>query len=154
MSVSTTSQDIIPSRVFAAIVAGLVGVVALVAVMRLGSTGGETVPAGAPQSSLDIKVEDGSAGSVIVKNATSGQVIQVFKAGEGAFLRATFRALINDRRHKGLPAEGDFRLEADSAGQLNLIDGVTGKRLVLNAYGPDNSAVFAAFMSNQKGEGQ
>ena len=76
MSVSTTSQDIIPSRVFAAIVAGLVGVVAFVAVMRLGSTGGETVPAGAPQSSLDIKVEDGSAGSVIVKPGVMVSVVE------------------------------------------------------------------------------
>ncbi len=154
MSVSTTSHDIIPSRVFAAIVAGLVVVVALVAAMRLGSTGGNSLPAGVPQSALTLKVEDGSAGSVIVRNAATGEIIKTFKTGEGAFVRATFRALINDRRRKGLPEEGDFSLEVHDAGQLQLIDGVTGRRLILNAYGPDNSAVFAAFMSNQKGEGQ
>lgn len=153
MSISTTSHDIIPPRVFAAIIAGLVGVVALVAVMRLVNTGGNSAPAVAPLAALTIKVEDGNSGSVIVKNAATGEVIQTFRTGEGAFLRATLRALINDRRHRGLPAEGDFKLETHEAGQLYLIDGVTGKRLTLNAYGPDNSAVFAAFMSNQKGEG-
>lgn len=154
MSVSTTTHDIIPPRVFAAIIAGLVVVVALVAAMRPGSGGGDVVPAAAPLASLTIRVEDGSAGSVIVKDAATGSVIRVFRSGEGAFVRATLRALINDRRHRGLPAGGDFKLETQAGGQLHLIDGVTGKRLTLNAYGPDNSAVFAAFMSNQKGEGQ
>lgn len=151
---ATTTHDIIPSRVFAAIIAGLVGVVALVAVLRSGRGGGEMILAERPQAALTFRVEDAPHGSVIVKNAETGEVLQTFTTGQGAFVRATLRALINDRRHKGLPPEGDFKLESQAGGQLYLIDGVTGKRLTLNAYGPDNSAVFAAFMSNQKGEGQ
>ena len=61
---------------------------------------------------------------------------------------------MNDRRHKGIPLEGDFRLERHNGNQLFLIDEATGKTLSLNAYGPANTAAFAAFMSNQKkGEG-
>ena len=153
MSVATT-QTIIPARAFTGIVFGLAFVVAVVGAMRLAGYGPSTPVDDQPLASLVLKVEDAANGTVVVRNASTGEVIQEFHRAEGSFLRATFRALVNDRRRKGTTEQGDFRLEQHANGRLYLIDEATGKRLTLNAYGPDNSAVFAAFMSNQKGEGQ
>jgi putative photosynthetic complex assembly protein len=102
-----------------------------------------------------LQFEDAASGSVVVRDAETGAVVQRFASGEGAFLRATLRALVNDRRRKGITRTGAFRLEAHPGPQLFLIDEASGRTISLNAFGPDNTAVFAAFMSNQKkGEGQ
>jgi putative photosynthetic complex assembly protein len=152
---STQAREIFPTKPCAAIALGLGAVVLLLGGLRLaGMQPVRVEPDTPPEAILGLKVEDAAQGVVIVRNAATGEMIQTFRSAEGAFVRATLRALVNDRRRKGTKIEGDFRLERHASGQLYLIDGVTGKRLTLNAYGPDNSAVFAAFMSNQKGEGQ
>lgn len=146
---------IIPARPFAAILAGLVVVLVLLGTMRLvGHAPEANMPASAADAVRMLQVEDGAQGVVVVRDATTGQHIKTFRRAEGSFLRATFRALVNDRRRKGVTSGGDFRLESRSGGQLYLTDEATGRRLALNAYGPDNSAVFAEFISNQRGEGQ
>jgi putative photosynthetic complex assembly protein len=140
---------------FGAIFASLAAVVVVIGVARMsGVAPVGQANMGVAEAVLKLRVEDGAKGDVHVFNAQTGTLLQTYHRAEGSFLRATLRALVNDRRRKGAQIEGDFRLERHTGGQLYLIDGVTGKRLTLNAYGPDNSAVFAAFMSNQKGDGQ
>jgi putative photosynthetic complex assembly protein len=157
---SDTTAPMISQKPFAAVVAVLAVSVLVIGVARLsGYQPPQILPAGAADESRVLKFEDTSRGVVSVRDAKTGESIASFGRGEGSFVRATLRALVNDRRHKGIPLEGDFRLErhtVSSAGtQLYLIDEATGKTLSLNAYGPDNTAAFAAFMSNQKkGEGQ
>lgn len=152
---TATAPQVLPSRVFAVIFASLAAMVLIIGGMRLsGVAPVGQVNLGVAEQTLVLRVEDGMQGDVHVFNAGTGTLLKTFHRAEGSFFRATLRALVNDRRRKGVQIEGDFRLERHTGGQLYLIDGVTGKRLTLNAYGPDNSAVFAAFMSNQKGEGQ
>lgn len=153
MTTATASQ-VLPSKVFGVIFASLAVMVLVIGALRLtGVAPVGQVENGVVEASLVLRVEDGTQGDVHVFNAETGTLLQTYHRTEGSFFRATLRALVNDRRRKGAQIEGDFRLERHTGGQLYLIDGVTGKRLTLNAYGPDNSAVFAAFMSNQKGEG-
>jgi putative photosynthetic complex assembly protein len=160
MSDTSVVPTMISQKPFAAVLGVLAVSVLAIGVARL--SGFEPKPS-RPLTTADasrvLKFEDTARGVVSVRDAKSGELITSFGRGEGSFVRATLRALVNDRRHKGIPLKGDFRLErhtVSSAGtQLYLIDEATGKTLSLNAYGPDNTAAFAAFMSNQKkGEGQ
>jgi putative photosynthetic complex assembly protein len=105
-----------------------------------------TLPQVAAQEVRLLQFEDAAKGIVVVRDATTGQLIKQFGSGEGAFIRATIRALVNDRKRRGITNTGDFRLEAHAAHQLFLIDEASGKAISLNAFGPDNAAAFAAFM--------
>jgi putative photosynthetic complex assembly protein len=93
-----------------------------------------------------LQFEDAKNGRVVVRDATTKRVIQEFGSGQGTFIRATIRALVNDRKRRGITNTGDFRLEAHTGQQLFLIDEASGKAISLNAFGPDNAAAFAAFM--------
>jgi putative photosynthetic complex assembly protein len=150
------NRPVMSQKPFAAIVAALALTVLAIGGMRLaGLEATSSLPSQAVEGTRLLKFEDAPLGSVIVRDSISGVIIQSFGVGEGAFVRATLRALVNDRRRKGTTEKGDFRLERRTGSQLYLIDEATGKQLALNAYGPGNAAVFAAFMSNQrKGEGQ
>jgi putative photosynthetic complex assembly protein len=99
--------------------------------------------------------EDVAPGTVIVRDKTTNEIIASFGRGQGSFVRATLRALVHDRQKKGASLDKDFRLERHSNAQLFLIDEATGKAISLNAFGPDNTAAFAAFLPTpKKGEGQ
>ncbi len=99
--------------------------------------------------------EDAAPGTVIVRDKTTNETVATFGRGQGSFVRATLRALVHDRQRKGGSLTADFRLERHSNAQLFLIDEATGKAISLNAFGPDNTAAFAAFLSTpNKGEGQ
>jgi putative photosynthetic complex assembly protein len=152
---SDTTAPIISQKPFAAIFVALaITVVAIGAARLSGYQAPLSLPTKTPDYSRVLQFEDAPKGTVIVRDATTGEQVASFGRGEGSFVRATLRALVNDRKHKGIPLEGDFRLERRNGNQLFLIDEATGKTLSLNAYGPANTAAFAAFMSNQKkGEG-
>lgn len=152
---ASSRQIIFPQKALPAMFVALAGVLLLIGLMRPADVALDSGPGlGLPEASMRIRAEDAPRGTVIISDAATGKEIQTFHRAEGSFLRATLRALVNDRRRKGVTDKGDFKLERYSGGQLYLIDETTGRRLALNAYGPDNSAVFAAFMSNEKGEGQ
>jgi putative photosynthetic complex assembly protein len=90
--------------------------------------------------------DDAPSGHVIVRDRTSQKIIADFGRGQGSFVRATLRALVHDQQHKGALLTNAFRLEQHSNGQLFLIDEATTKAISLNAFGPDNTAAFAAFL--------
>jgi putative photosynthetic complex assembly protein len=153
---SGTTAPIISQKPFAAIFIALALTVLAIGASRLS---GYQPPASMPAEPSDatrvLKFEDAPQGTVIVSDAETGELITSFGRGEGSFVRATLRALVHDRQHKGISTEGHFRLERHAGPQLFLIDEASGKTLSLNAFGPDNTAAFAAFMSTQKkGEGQ
>jgi putative photosynthetic complex assembly protein len=152
---SATTAPMIASRPFAAVFIGLALMVAMIGVARLS---GYEAPSSLPQQVADetrvLNFEDAPQGTVNVRDVKTGEIIASFGRGEGSFVRATLRALVNNRRHQGIPLEGNFRLERHAGPQLFLIDEATGKTISLNAFGPSNTAAFAAFMSNtNKGEG-
>jgi putative photosynthetic complex assembly protein len=152
---SSAAHPAMSQKPFVAIIAALGLIIALIAVSRLSGFEPESsLPVQTAEESIRLKFEDAANGVVLVRDASTGKVIEDFGTGEGAFLRATLRALVNQRRKEGTKAQGDFRLERHNGHQYYLIDEATGRALALNAFGPSNAAVFAAFMSNQKGEGQ
>lgn len=153
---ANTSAPIISQKPFATIFVALALTLLAVGSARLS---GYRPPPSLPQSPAIatrlLQFQDAPQGTVIVHDATTGEQIASFGRGEGSFVRAALRALVNDRRHKGAALENGFRLESHEGGQLFLIDESTGKTLSLNAFGPANTAAFAAFMSTKKeGEGQ
>jgi putative photosynthetic complex assembly protein len=153
---SGPTATVISQKPLAAIVTALALTVLAIGVSRLsGYHPPSSLPAQASDETRLLRFEDAPQGVVIVSDATTGKTIATFGRGEGSFVRATLRALVRDRIRKGISKPGDFRLERHAGPQLFLIDEASGKTLSLNAFGPDNTAAFAAFMSNQKtGEGQ
>jgi putative photosynthetic complex assembly protein len=143
-----TTVTMIASKPFAAIFLGLVLTVGMIGAARLS---GYQAPSSLPQQVAEetriLKFEDAPQGTVNVRDANTGEMIATFGRGEGSFVRATLRALVNDRRHRGISIAGDFRLERHAGPQLFLIDEVTSKTISLNAFGPSNTAAFAAFLS-------
>lgn len=152
---TNATAPIISEKPFMAVLAGLALIVLAIGGARL-SGYQPSVPI--LQQTADqtrvLQFEDAPQGTVLVRDVITGELIRSFARGEGSFVRATLRALVNDRRHKGIPLEGNFRLERHYGERLFLIDEATGKTISLNAFGPDNTAAFAAFMSKKKGEGQ
>jgi putative photosynthetic complex assembly protein len=150
-----SADRIFTSKAFTVIFAGLIAVFLTIGLTRLaGYKPPPSLPNEPAIATRVLAVEDAAQGAVIVRDAETGENIVTYLRGEGSFFRATLRTLVNDRRHKGLALDGNFRLETHSGHQLFLIDETSGKTLSMNAFGPSNTAVFAALISNQKeGEG-
>ncbi len=154
-SASATANQIFTTKAFKFIFVGLACVFVLIGSMRLaGFRPPSSLPVEPALQTRVLAVEDAAEGKVIVRDAKTGEMIVTYNRGEGSFFRATLRTLVNDRKHKGLDSGGNFRLEAHTGNQLFLIDEASGKTLSMNAFGPSNTAVFAALISNKKeGEG-
>jgi len=67
--------------------------------------------------------------------------------GEQGFLRGTLRALARDRRMRNLTSESPFELTLFKDGRLSIIDTLTGRGIDLEAFGPDNVAVFSKILA-------
>ncbi len=153
-----TSNAVQPSatKPFIAIFAGLAAVLVLIGAARLnGYQPPPSLPSDPALQSRELAIEDSSEGAVVVRDAKTHATISIYKRGEGSFFRATLRTLVHDRQHKSLSQDGNFRLETHKGNQLFLIDEVSGKTLSMNAFGPSNTAVFAALLSTpNQGESQ
>jgi putative photosynthetic complex assembly protein len=150
------AAPIFSPKPFQILFTGLAVMVLTIGVARLA---GYQAPSYKPSDTVEaarvLKFEDGASGVVIVRDKASGDKVAQFGKGEGSFVRSTLRALVHDRQRKGLTSNQDFRLERHANAQLFLIDEATGKAISLNAFGPDNTAAFAAFLPTpNKGEGQ
>ncbi len=69
-------------------------------------------------------------------------------SGEQGFLRGTLRALARERRLRNLSPAAPFVLALDQEGRLSITDSLTHKGIDLEAFGPDNSAVFEQLLIN------
>lgn len=141
------TANIFPPRMFLAVVAALTLTLLAIASVRLaGFQPATNLPSEAPLQSRVLKFEDHEKGRVVVRDASDGALIAEFGTGEGAFIRATVRALVNDRKRNSITRSGNFRLAAYSQQQLFLIDEASGRVIALNAFGPTNTAAFAGLM--------
>jgi putative photosynthetic complex assembly protein len=93
-----------------------------------------------------LSFNDLSNGSVEVIDASKNTRLELIPAGEGAFLRGVLRALTRERRLKGYDRQQPFELRADASNGLLLLDTATGTTLLLNAFGPQNTASFARLL--------
>jgi putative photosynthetic complex assembly protein len=99
-----------------------------------------------------LRFEDRKDGSVAIMDAKTSTDIAVAAPGTNGFLRGTLRGLMRTRKLREIAKTEPFRLERYATGQLVLVDTRVNKDISLDAFGPSNAAVFAAFLSTQKGE--
>lgn len=87
---------------------------------------------------------DTSDGNISARDFSDGNEVALFK-GEQGFLRGTLRALVRDRKMRGIGAEAPFLVLAHTDGRLTLMDPSTSQRIDLESFGPTNSAIFRQF---------
>jgi putative photosynthetic complex assembly protein len=92
-----------------------------------------------------LRFEDGPDGTVRVLDANTGQAIDSV-AGEAGFLRGSLRALVRERKMRGIGSGPAFELLARSDGRLTLNDPATGERLDLESFGPTNAAIYRRWL--------
>ena len=89
--------------------------------------------------------QDRPEGGIAVVDAASGATIDTVH-GELGFLRGTLRAVVRERRQRGLVSSAALQLIARADGRLTLTDPATGSRIDLESFGPTNAAVFARWL--------
>jgi putative photosynthetic complex assembly protein len=140
------NRGVVPRK--AIIGAGLVLAITM-AFAAYGSITGLNLPGkpdSEPTTSVEIRVEDRSDGSVAVYNANSGALIETVAPGENGFIRGAMRALARQRQMQDIGARPPFKLTLWENGRLSLKDTATGERLFLEAYGKTNRDAFAELL--------
>lgn len=92
-----------------------------------------------------LRFADEADGSVAAIDTDSGQLVRRFE-GEQGFLRGTLRAMLRERRMRGIDAAPPFQLILHSDGRLTLHDPSTGTRIALESFGETNTRVFARLL--------
>ncbi len=125
---------------------GLLLLATLVSVAAVRLSGTEIRAPDAPTAAQrSLRFEDGVDGSVKVLDARTGAHIDSV-AGEAGFLRGSLRALVRERKLRGIGSGPAFELIARTDGRLTLLDPATGERLDLESFGPTNSAVYRRWL--------
>lgn len=133
----------------------LAGMVSLVVISLVGATfavlndDGRDAASPVPLvASVDLYFEDHEDGSVVVREAGGGTVIDVLDPGTNGFVRATLRTLANARGTLGAGAEEPFTVGINEAGRVLLIDPVSAREIDLRAFGPTNAEAFARYLED------
>lgn len=124
----------------------LVAVALLLVVLGRGEPGKSIPEAGAVVESVALRFSDGADGSVIASDATTGAQLARIEPGEGGFIRVTLRSLAAERKRHGYGAEVPFMLARTTKGDLVLSDELTGRVMVLDAFGPSNAGAFSPLL--------
>jgi putative photosynthetic complex assembly protein len=118
--------------------------IGLAAVGRI--TGSTSIPTnGVPVATRELRFLDRPDHGVDVMDATTGNRVETV-TGQAGFIRAALRTLASARKRAGEDAGPPFRLTAWQDGRLTLDDPTNGRHVELEAFGPDNEAVFAAML--------
>jgi putative photosynthetic complex assembly protein len=89
--------------------------------------------------------QDRPDGGIAIVDATSGATLETVR-GEQGFLRGTLRAVVRERKLRGLVSDAPLQLISRADGRLTLTDPATGSRIDLESFGPTNAAVFARWL--------
>lgn len=89
---------------------------------------------------------DRADGAIAVVDPATGRELGAL-VGQAGFARGALRALMRERRLRGLGPEAPFELLGRADGRLTLHDPSTGQRLDLESFGPTNAAVFARWLA-------
>jgi putative photosynthetic complex assembly protein len=93
-------------------------------------------------------------GSVLVKDAATGDVAARVAPGTNGFLRGALRGVARLRRIDAGDMTAPFVLARWSNRHITLEDPTNGTKIDLLAFGPTNRAVFEAFLPMGKGATQ
>jgi putative photosynthetic complex assembly protein len=95
---------------------------------------------------LALTFDDLPDGTVVALNADDGREIERIQPGEGGFVRVTMRSFAAERINRGHGRDEPFQLLRMEDGDLILSDRLTGRTMLLNAFGPSNKNAFAQLM--------
>jgi putative photosynthetic complex assembly protein len=135
-----------PQRRPAIACAALVGAALLLVAFGRDGDGPRAIDAAAVTEVLPLAFEDLPDGTVIALNAATGTELRRIAPGEGGFIRVTMRSFAAERMNRGLGREEPFDLIRMSDGDLLLSDNLTGRVMLLDAFGPSNEGVFAQLL--------
>jgi putative photosynthetic complex assembly protein len=119
----------------------------LVAGVRMTGIGDVRTPQAAVTAERMLSFTDQQDGSIAVRDAQSGELVEQLAPGTNGFLRGTMRGLARERKRESIGPDAAFRLTARSDGRLLLQDPATGRLIDLGAFGPTNAAVFARLLT-------
>lgn len=120
------------------------------AAARLTDIGTLRMPPASAVETLALRFEDRADGSIAVLDASDGRPIHTVRPGTNGFIRSTLRGLARERLRAGLDGSRPFALTRWNDGTVSLIDDATGRRVSLDAFGPDNVGAFAQFFAAER----
>jgi putative photosynthetic complex assembly protein len=95
----------------------------------------------------ELRFQDRADGAVVVLDAGSGATVDVLSVATNGFVRASLRGLARERRREDQGGGAPFRLTRWSDGRVTLDDEATGRHVELVAFGANQVAAFARFLS-------
>ena len=113
---------------------------------RVSDVGAVHMPPAQAVTTLGLYFDDRADGGVDVRDAADGRIIETVAPGTNGFLRATMRGLVRERLRAQIGAGIPFALTRWSDGTLSIEDAGTGRRVSLEAFGPDNAQAFARLL--------
>jgi putative photosynthetic complex assembly protein len=122
---------------------------------RMTNIGTLQAPDAPAAMSRDLAFLDRQAGGIEVRDASTGEMIDVILPGEGGFVRGVMRSFARERRLAGLEAGQPFRLVRRMDGRIAVVDAGTGRRIELDAFGPANVEAFVRYLvpkNNREGK--
>jgi putative photosynthetic complex assembly protein len=102
-------------------------------------------PRPAPLEAVTLSFED-REGAVVVLDGVSGTELVSLPPNSNGFVRGVLRGFFRERKLESLGRKASFVLAREANGRLSLEDKETGRRVDLNAFGPDNTAAFAQLL--------
>ncbi len=100
--------------------------------------------------SVELKFIDQPDGTVVAYDAGSGAELERIAPGAGGFIRVTMRSFAAKRTSRSLGSEVPFTLLRMTDGDLLLQDRLTGRTMLLDAFGPSNEGVFAELLNQRR----
>lgn len=133
-----------PALIAAAVL--IVGSILLAATARNTGVGTVAMPDSAVVETRTMYFADRADGAVVVSVGTIDNELAVVNPGEGGFVRGVMRGMARDRVAHGVAMAEGYELTRWANGTLTLLDPYTGRKVDLDAFGPDNVGAFADLM--------
>jgi putative photosynthetic complex assembly protein len=107
---------------------------------------------GRPAAIRDIVIAGGIDEKIDVVDVHTRAVIATYNEGEGGFVRGSMRALSRIRFVTDVGTAEPYRIIRWESGAVTLSDTVSGERIYLDAFGPDNAAAFEGLLEEKGSE--
>lgn len=130
--------------------AGLIATALLLAVLGRHAPQPVVIARDAVSDSAELFFDDLADGSIVALDADTGREIERLAPGEGGFVRVTMRSFAGDRKKRGLTDEEPFTLVRTRDGELRLQDRLTGRTMLVTAFGPSNERAFAELLDRRR----
>jgi putative photosynthetic complex assembly protein len=117
---------------------------------RTKDVGAVHMPAAQPYQTLLLTFADQNDGGITITDASSSAVLLRIAPETNGFLRSVMRGFAHARERDGIGPEAPFKLVRWSTGAMSLIDDKTGRRIDLDAFGSNQTRLFAQLLQASK----